>query len=133
MFTFSKRLAAALAALLLSCNVVPQLSAQVLYGSIVGTVLDESHTSIPDAKVRVLNKGTEQAREAQTDPSGSFSFPSLPGGIYDITVTKTGFRSYTVAGVNVTGRRQYPRRCRAESRDHRTVRRSIGAATSADR
>ena len=75
--------------------------AQVLYGSIVGTVVDQGKSAIPEATVRVVSAGTSQAREALTDSSGNFSFASLPGGVYDVTVTRPGFQTYTVRGLTV--------------------------------
>ena len=75
--------------------------AQVLYGSVVGTVVDAQHSAIPLATVRLVSTGTSQSREATTDESGTFSFPSLPGGSYDITVTKAGFQTYTARGLSV--------------------------------
>ena len=47
------------------------LEAQVLYGSVVGTVLDESKTSVPGATVRLVNEGTKQSREAVTAQDGA--------------------------------------------------------------
>ena len=46
-------------------------------GSIVGTVFDASGSSVPDAKVRVLNTQTGVARDTATNESGSFSALSL--------------------------------------------------------
>lgn len=75
--------------------------AQVLYGSIVGTVIDEAGAAVPAAKVRATSLGTGQVRETQTDESGTYSFPSLTGDSYDLAVTKDGFQTFTVRNVAI--------------------------------
>jgi Carboxypeptidase regulatory-like domain/TonB dependent receptor-like, beta-barrel len=79
----------------------PQASAQVLYGSLVGTVTDQTQGVIPNAMVRVTNVATNQTREARSGSSGRYSFNNVPSGTYDVTVTSDGFRTYTRRGVNV--------------------------------
>lgn len=76
--------------------------AQVLYGSVVGTVVDPAQSAVPQAVIRLTNTGTNQSREIVTDTDGNFSFTSIPGGIYDVSVTKDGFQAYTLRGLNVT-------------------------------
>src|SRR5438874_1018151 len=75
--------------------------AQVLYGSLVGAVTDAAQSTVPGATVRISSQGTAQSRETTTDQSGAFTFPSLPGGSYDVTVTKAGFQTFSRKGVNV--------------------------------
>ena len=45
--------------------------AQTLYGSVVGTVLDQSGASVPNVTITITNKGTNQAVESKTDEAGS--------------------------------------------------------------
>src|SRR5258708_33958481 len=61
-------------------------------GSIVGTVFDASGSSVPGAKVRVVNTQTSVAREIATNEGGSFSAPSLIPGIYSVEVTAANFQ-----------------------------------------
>jgi hypothetical protein len=61
-------------------------------GSIVGTVTDPSASSVPGAKVRVVNSGTEVAREVTTDERGNFSVVSLIPGTYSVEVTAPSFQ-----------------------------------------
>lgn len=88
------------AALLFSggCRAV---SAQVLYGSIVGTVTDQSNAVVTKAAVTVTNTSTGLARQAETDNAGYYSIPNLLEGNYDLTVTAPGFKPVTQRGVNV--------------------------------
>src|SRR5438094_2915384 len=77
-------------------------SAQVLYGSLVGTVTDESGAAVPGATVTITHHETNAAREAVTDAAGAYRFPTLQPGTYSITVKLTGFRTFTRADVPVT-------------------------------
>ena len=76
-------------------------SAQVLYGSIVGTLTDETGAVVPKAVVTVTNTSTGLSRQATTDDAGYYSIPNLPEGTYDLSVSASGFRPYTQTGVNV--------------------------------
>jgi hypothetical protein len=89
---------AAILSLLLSAH---RIDAQVLYGSVVGTVVDETGSAVAGAKVRITSTGTQQVRETETDESGTYSFPSLTGDTYDLVVTKSGFQTYTARGMTV--------------------------------
>ncbi|MCL4854330.1 MAG: carboxypeptidase regulatory-like domain-containing protein, partial [Bryobacteraceae bacterium] len=64
----------------------PMASAQVLYGSIVGTVTDQSGAVVPKAAVRVTNTSTGLTREVTTDTSGYYSIPNLLQGTYDVSI-----------------------------------------------
>jgi hypothetical protein len=76
-------------------------SAQVLYGSIVGTLTDETGAVVPAADVTVTNTSTGLSRKATTDGAGYYSIGNLVEGIYDLSVSASGFKPYTQTGVNV--------------------------------
>ena len=76
-------------------------SAQVLYGSIVGTLTDETGAVVPKATVSVTNTSTGLSRQVITNDAGYYSIPNLLEGTYDLSVSATGFRPYTQKGVNV--------------------------------
>ena len=76
-------------------------SAQVLYGSIVGTLTDETGAVVPKATVTVTNTSTGLSRQATTDETGYYSIPNLQEGTYDLSVSASGFRPYTQKGVKV--------------------------------
>ena len=78
------------------------MKAQVLYGSIVGTVQDATGAVVPNANVSAINTGTGQTHTGSTGSGGVYSLPNLIEGSYDLTVTATGFRSLTRKGVTVT-------------------------------
>lgn len=89
-------------ALALAGLTAPSAGAQVLYGSIVGTVVDPSDAVIPNAKISAVSKGTGAVRETTADSGGRYSLVNVLPGTYDIRVTAQGFRTMTREGVQVT-------------------------------
>jgi hypothetical protein len=67
-------------------------SAQSVYGSIVGTATDSTGSAVPGAGVTLTNLATNEARSAQTDGSGNYTFVNLQPGTYGIAVGKDGFK-----------------------------------------
>jgi len=78
------------------------LRAQVLYGTLVGTVEDASHAAVPAASVRLANPDTGLTRETSTDVGGRFQFTNVLPGAYTLSVSQTGFRTYSQTGVGIT-------------------------------
>ena len=68
------------------------LSAQDFRATIVGHVTDPAGAAIPDAKVRAIQRGTNQVTEVQTSKEGSYTLPYLAPSTYDIEVTAEGFQ-----------------------------------------
>ena len=62
--------------------------------SINGTISDPSGATIPNAKVIARNQNTGATREAATSSSGTFVIPSLPSGLYSLTVEVAGFKKF---------------------------------------
>lgn len=80
----------------------PMATAQVLYGSIVGTVLDPSNAVIPNATVTIASAETGAVRETRADEGGRYSLVNVLPGTYSLKVTADGFRTVTREGVQVT-------------------------------
>src|SRR5262245_12345083 len=76
-------------------------SAQVLYGSIVGTVTDRAGSVVPKTVVRITSKSTGLSREATADLAGYYSIPNLPQGDYELSASATGFKPLTQKGISV--------------------------------
>jgi hypothetical protein len=81
---------------------VQRLNAQVLYGSVAGTVTDQTGAVVPKASLAITNVNTGQTREATTDDAGYYSIPNVLVGTYDLSIKKTGFRPYLEKGVAVS-------------------------------
>jgi hypothetical protein len=93
---------ASLTILAIAVFCVRSASAQVLYGSLVGNVKDPTDAAVPQAVVTITNKLTNQSRAAETNANGAYNFPTLQSGVYDLTVSKEGFRRFTRSDINVT-------------------------------
>ena len=70
------------------------LQAQVLYGSIVGTVTDDSGAAMPGATVTIEQTETKLTRELVTDPAGVYHFTAVPSGTYTVSIKMNGFRPF---------------------------------------
>jgi hypothetical protein len=68
--------------------------AQSFYGSIVGSVRDQTGAIIDSAKVDAVNLGTSERRSATTDANGNYQFVNLVPGRYRVEVEKVGFRRF---------------------------------------
>jgi hypothetical protein len=79
----------------------PPASAQVLYGSVVGTVTDQQGGAIPGATVTATNTGTGLKVETVTDKVGGYAFRNLLPGTYDLGATLQGFRELRQTGLRV--------------------------------
>jgi hypothetical protein len=66
-----------------------------------GTVTDPSGASVAGAKVQLTSPATGLRREFETQSNGIYEFPSLPVGSYDISVSRSGFETYSLTKVDV--------------------------------
>src|SRR5439155_27044667 len=89
-----------LCALVLVC--LPPADAQVLYGSIVGTVVDTSGSVVPLANAKITNSSTGQSREVMTTQAGTYALTDVLPGSYSVTISAQGFRTAQVTNVSVT-------------------------------
>jgi hypothetical protein len=65
------------------------------YGSISGTVTDPSGASVVSATVKVVQVQTGRETVVTTGGNGEFVFPTLLPAVYTLSVSATGFQSYT--------------------------------------
>jgi hypothetical protein len=69
--------------------------------TIRGTILDPQGRAVPKAKVTAHNVDTGQDRKTEATDDGIFVIPSLPSGMYDITVQSGGFSKGIATGIKV--------------------------------
>lgn len=93
---------ASVLALLAGGILVQPAKAQVLYGSIVGSVEDRTGGLVPGASVAIANKATGQSRNTATGGAGAYSFTDVLPGTYSVEVNATGFKTFTKTNVEVT-------------------------------
>src|SRR5450432_689889 len=77
-------------------------TAQVLYGSVIGTITDQSDSLVPGAAVTLTSKDTGLAKEVSTDIGGRYSLVNVLPGRYDLKVVAKGFRAYTQTDLDVS-------------------------------
>ena len=70
-------------------------------GKITGTVKDQTNAVIPGATVTALNTATGIKQTTKTDDQGTYSFPVLPVGQYEIDVSAVGFKPNRTQGVTI--------------------------------
>jgi hypothetical protein len=76
-------------------------SGQVLYGSVVGMLLDESGARVPGGKIKLLSTETGLARETVSDNEGRYAIPNVVAGNYSLSVNAVSFRPLTRPDVAV--------------------------------
>ena len=69
-------------------------------GSISGTVADPSGAVVAGAALKLVNTAQQTIYQAVSDRQGLYSFPNLPVGRYDLTISAAGFS--TQRKINLT-------------------------------
>ena len=75
---------------LVLCSTAAQ--AQSTFGTVLGTVKESSGAVVPGAKVQLMNKGTNSARESVTTSSGNYEFTNVDVGTYSVQIEAPGFQ-----------------------------------------
>src|SRR5260221_37367 len=76
-------------------------SAQVVFGSVVGNVTDGTGAAIPGAGIKITMTVTNDSRTMQTNELGSYTIATVTPGIYQVEITKEGFRAFFAQNVLV--------------------------------
>ncbi len=74
---------------------------QTFYGTLVGTVSDSSGAAIPEAKVTLVNTGTQDTRTIESGANGAYQFVNLVPGMYQVSIEKQGFKRQTLSNLQV--------------------------------
>jgi carboxypeptidase family protein/TonB-dependent receptor-like protein len=101
-FPFSVFPTACLLALVLLALPSGALGQVATTGKITGVVTDSSGAAVTNASVTVKSSALFTPKSTQTQPDGSYLFDLLPLGTYELTVTASGFRTSTQAGIVLT-------------------------------
>jgi len=89
---------------LFSCLVLilaPAVVAQQTNGTIQGTVTDAGGAVVAGASVSIVNQGTAYSRSLTTGPDGSYAFTELAPGVYNLKVTKDGFKTQSQQNIEL--------------------------------
>jgi len=76
--------------------------AQMVGGSLSGTVTDESGAAIPKATVSITNVATGVTTNVATNAQGIYNAPNLLPGNYQVTISAPGFQTVIEGGVILT-------------------------------
>lgn len=76
--------------------------AQTLYGTVVGTVVDDSRAAVPGATITVRSNATGLELTTVTGETGTYTVANVLPGTYDVVVTLQGFREARRTDVPVT-------------------------------
>ena len=74
---------------------------QTITASLEGVVTDPTGAVVTGAHVRIVNSETNVVAELVTDAAGRFLAPSLPPGLYDVTVEVAGFKKAERSGIRL--------------------------------
>jgi Carboxypeptidase regulatory-like domain len=78
--------------------------AQSTTGTVMGTVKDTSGAAVSGAMVKLLNTGTNAARSTVASDMGSFQFPNLDVGTYQLEISAAGFEPLKVSSFDLGAR-----------------------------
>ena len=97
----TKALACGLGAVLFALIIPVTTHAQAVYGSLYGTVTDNTGAAIPGATVTVTDEAKGTTVTVQSNESGGYKVEHLIPDIYDINVSLAGFQNYEAKGIQV--------------------------------
>ena len=95
-------------ALLFTLGTTPSSFAQAVYGSISGTIVDNSGGALPGVNVTVTSVERKTVDTVVTDESGRFLKERLLPGPYEVKAEITGFKTALVPNVRVSVDTQTP-------------------------
>jgi hypothetical protein len=90
-----------LVALLGGSAMCPCALAQINWGSIRGSVTDQTNAAVPEAYVLATSDTLPRGLSTGTDDRGWYSFQALPVGRYTIRVSAPGFRALRFQNLNI--------------------------------
>ncbi|MFB3922942.1 MAG: TonB-dependent receptor [Terriglobia bacterium] len=99
---FVRAMVLGLGVVCICCTTFSQpVHAQVLYGSVVGTITDQSGAVVPGVQVTITNDSTGFKRQATSDTTGVYRLLDLPQGTYTLEVSASGFKPLKHTNVSV--------------------------------
>jgi hypothetical protein len=81
--------------------------ADELYGRVRGVVTDPSGAALPGVQLKLTNSGTNLAKEILSDSDGAFVFINLTPGVYGLSASKSGFKTFQVSSIRIEPNQNY--------------------------
>jgi len=69
--------------------------------SLRGTVTDMTGAVIPGATLTLTNPATQASRSTNTSEDGSYAFPQITPGLYELTASATGFNDVVISDLRL--------------------------------
>jgi len=79
----------------------PAAYGQTATAEIAGRIMDSTGGVIPQAGVDVMNVATRVTRTTQSDAAGRYDIPLLEPGVYQLKVTKSGFKAVDIPNIKL--------------------------------
>src|SRR5436305_10974526 len=73
-----------------------------IVGSISGAIEDANGAAVPNARVSLKDTKTGLTKETTSTENGTFFFPDLAIGAYEVTITASGFRRTLITNIAVS-------------------------------
>src|SRR5437016_2545489 len=77
-------------------------AAQIVTGSITGTIADKSGSPMAGVAVKLTSESTAAVREIATDADGNFQLNAIKPGNYKLAAEHPGFKRYEKSGIELT-------------------------------
>jgi Carboxypeptidase regulatory-like domain/TonB dependent receptor len=94
--------ALALLSALLAFGLPARAVAQVLYGSLVVEVRDQTGSAVPGAEVTITQTETNWTRSGTSNETGTATFSNVPLGTFSVRTALSGFKESVTTDVRVT-------------------------------
>lgn len=88
--------------------------AQDVNGRIIGTISDPNGAVVPGATIVIKDQQTGKERNVTATNDGTFVVPQLEFGTYTVTITASGYKTFTASDVKVDVGREYSLNARLE-------------------
>ena len=91
----------ALLVMMAGFSITPRSGAQTVFGAIAGTITDATGAVVSGAKVQAIDEKSGTSLETVSTSAGTYRFPQVPIGVFDINVTAAGFQPEKLTGIQV--------------------------------
>jgi len=80
------------------------LPAQSTFGTLLGTVTDETGAVVPAARITITNQGENVSHAVAADAQGNFELLNLKAGTYSVMAEAAGFKSFKSSDLELAAR-----------------------------
>ena len=77
------------------------VAARAQNASLSGLVTDTSGAVVPQVSVQLRNQATGVTLQTESNATGDYAFPFVQPGVYDVTISKAGFKKLDRIGVKL--------------------------------